>query len=120
MFVLSIRRSPRSTCTDTLFPYTTLCRSPVTKIEDGKTKVLPQPSADPAADAPAAVRNRQQVLAETPRVAIDTPALSGSINLKGPRIDDLILKDYNQTVAKDSAPIRLQIGRASCRKRGCK
>src|SRR3546814_5065401 len=59
---------------------------PVTKIEDGKTKVLPQPSADPAADAPAAVRNRQQVLAETPRVAIDTPALSGSINLKGPRI----------------------------------
>ncbi|RIA36733.1 protein translocase subunit yidC [Hephaestia caeni] len=80
---------------------------PVTTIKDGKTEVLPQPSADPAADAPAAVRNRQQVLAETPRVAIDTPALSGSINLKGPRIDDLILKDYNQTVAKDSAPIRL-------------
>ncbi|HVI99050.1 MAG TPA: membrane protein insertase YidC [Sphingomonas sp.] len=80
---------------------------PVTKIEDGKTKIVPQPQADPAADAPAAVRNRQQVLAETPRVAIDTPALSGSINLKGPRIDDLILKDYKQTVAKDSAPIRL-------------
>ncbi len=80
---------------------------PATKIEGGETKAIPQPSADPAADAPAAVRDRQVVLAETPRVPIETPSLSGSINLKGPRIDDLVLKNYNETVAKDSAPIRL-------------
>lgn len=80
---------------------------PVTKVEDGKSKPLPQPQADPTADSPAALRSRQAVLAESPRVRIDTPTLKGSINLKGARIDDLVLTQYKETVAKDSAPIRL-------------
>ncbi|WP_310596241.1 membrane protein insertase YidC [Sphingomonas sp.] len=80
---------------------------PVTRIEKGKSKVLPQPSADPTADNPAALRNRDLVLRETPRVAIDTPTLKGSINLKGARIDDLVLVKYKETIAKDSPPIRL-------------
>ena len=37
-------------------------------------------------------------LAASPRVAIDTPSLKGSIALKGARIDDLTLKDYRETV----------------------
>ena len=41
------------------------------------------------------------------RVAIDTPTLKGSINLKGARIDDLVLTQYKETIAKDSPPIRL-------------
>jgi YidC/Oxa1 family membrane protein insertase len=41
------------------------------------------------------------------RVAIDTPRLSGSINLVGARIDDIELKDYRETVKKDSGPVRL-------------
>ncbi len=80
---------------------------PATKIVDGKQVPLPKPEADPTADSPAAIRDRRVVLAETPRVAIDTPRLKGSINLKGARIDDLVLLDYKETVAKDSAPIRL-------------
>ena len=80
---------------------------PATKIVDGKQVPLPKPEADPTADTPAAIRDRRVVLAETPRVAIDTPRLKGSINLKGARIDDLVLLDYKETVAKDSAPIRL-------------
>ncbi|TKD50282.1 membrane protein insertase YidC [Sphingomonas baiyangensis] len=80
---------------------------PVTRIEAGETKVLPNPAADPAADAPQAIRDRNVVLAETPRVRIDTPTLSGSINLKGARIDDLVLKNYDQTIAENSPPIRL-------------
>ena len=80
---------------------------PVTKIEDGKTKVVPNPGADPTADTPGALRDRRVVLAETPRVRIDTPALAGSINLKGARLDDLILKRYDETVAKNSPPIHL-------------
>ncbi|KQT33646.1 preprotein translocase YidC [Sphingomonas sp. Leaf412] len=80
---------------------------PVTKIVDGKSKPLPQPQADPAADGPAAIRDRRAVLAETPRIRIDTPRLSGSINLRGARIDDLVLKRHRETVAKDSPPIRL-------------
>jgi YidC/Oxa1 family membrane protein insertase len=80
---------------------------PATKIVDGKSKALPQPGADPTADGPAAIRDRRAVLAESPRVRIQTPRLQGSINLRGARIDDLVLTDYKETVAKNSAPIRL-------------
>ncbi|HWU96466.1 MAG TPA: membrane protein insertase YidC, partial [Sphingomonas sp.] len=47
------------------------------------------------------------VLAESPRVAIETPSLKGSINLKGARIDDLVLVKYDETTAKNSPPIHL-------------
>jgi YidC/Oxa1 family membrane protein insertase len=77
------------------------------KVEAGQTKVAANPGADPAADTPRANRDRAVVLRETPRVTIDTPSLKGSINLKGARIDDLELKRHKETVAKDSAPIRL-------------
>ncbi|UIJ44386.1 membrane protein insertase YidC [Sphingomonas cannabina] len=80
---------------------------PVTKIEGGKTKVVTQPGATPAADSATALRDRQTVLREAPRVRIDTPTLSGSINLKGARFDDLVLKTYKETIAKNSPPIRL-------------
>ncbi|KQU55931.1 preprotein translocase YidC [Sphingomonas sp. Leaf339] len=80
---------------------------PATKIVDGKQVALPKPGADPTADSPAAIRDRQLVLRESPRVRIETPTLRGSINLRGPRIDDLVLVGYNETVAKNSAPIRL-------------
>lgn len=80
---------------------------PVTKIVDGKTQVLPGKTADPTADTPAATRDRRVVLAETPRVTIDTPTMLGSINLKGARIDDLVLKKYRETIAKNAPPVRL-------------
>ena len=80
---------------------------PATKLQDGKSRPLPNPGADPTADSPGALRDRQVVLAESPRVRIETPALRGSINLKGARIDDLVLIRYKETVAKDSPPIRL-------------
>ncbi|KRB81327.1 preprotein translocase YidC [Sphingomonas sp. Root710] len=89
---------------DRFFP---VAKPPVTKIQGGKEQVLPQPGADPAADSPGAIRARNVVLGETPRVAIDTPKLAGSINLKGARIDDLVLKSYKETLKKNSPPIRL-------------
>ncbi len=60
-----------------------------------------------AADGTAIVRYRTKVLAETPRIAIETPALKGSINLTGARIDDLVLLRHRETVAKNSDPVRL-------------
>ena len=69
------------------------------------TKVTP--GATPATDTPAALRDRAVVLADSPRVAIDTPSLKGSINLKGARIDDLELVKYDETTSKKSPPIRL-------------
>jgi YidC/Oxa1 family membrane protein insertase len=81
---------------------------PATKMVDGKQVALPpKPGADPTADSPAAVRDRRVVLAESPRVQIETPTLRGSINLRGARIDDLVLVGYKETVARNSDPIRL-------------
>jgi len=53
------------------------------------------------------VLSRQDAIAASGRVAIDTPRLSGSINLTGGRIDDLVLKDYRATVEPNSPNIEL-------------
>jgi YidC/Oxa1 family membrane protein insertase len=50
---------------------------------------------------------RDQAKAQSPRIAVDTPALSGSIALKGARIDDLWLKRFTQTADKNSPPVEL-------------
>lgn len=62
------------------------------------------PSGTPAAQARVPV---EAAVAQGPRVQIRTPVLSGSINLAGARIDDLVLTRYRQTVKKDSPDIRL-------------
>jgi YidC/Oxa1 family membrane protein insertase len=65
----------------------------------------------PAAAAPApavnAVLPREQAIAASPRVKIDTPRLIGSIALKGGRIDDLALVKYRETVDPTSPAIVL-------------
>ena len=78
-----------------------------TKVVNGQQQALPQPGAQPAADAPKAMQSRAAVLGATPRVRIVTPSLNGSINLKGAQIDDLVLLKQRQTIAKDSPPVRL-------------
>ena len=50
---------------------------------------------------------REAALAASQRVAIDTPSLKGSINLKGGRIDDLLLADYHVTVEPTSPLVEL-------------
>ena len=47
------------------------------------------------------------MIAASPRVAIGTPRLSGSIALKGARLDDLSLTQYRETVDPKSPPIVL-------------
>jgi len=51
--------------------------------------------------------SREQALAASQRVKIETPSLGGSINLVGARIDDLLLKEYHLTVEKNSPNIDL-------------
>lgn len=50
---------------------------------------------------------RDQAVAATPRVAIDSPALKGSLSLAGARIDDLFLKQYKETLKADSPNVEL-------------
>lgn len=66
-----------------------------------------QPSVPGAGTAVPTGQGRQAALASSQRVNIDTPRLSGSINLTGARIDDLVLKDYRVTVEPDSPNIEL-------------
>ena len=79
---------------------------------------LPQATVQPpgiptggTAPAPGAVtatpQARATVLAASPRVRIVTPKLSGSINLKGARFDDLELPTYRETLDKNSPAVRL-------------
>ena len=50
---------------------------------------------------------RQAAIAASPRVPIATPALNGSLSLRGARIDDLYLVGYRQTLDKSSPPVEL-------------
>jgi YidC/Oxa1 family membrane protein insertase len=59
---------------------------PATKTVNGKQVPTPQPQVSPGAPSAAAGRDLKAVLPETPRVAIATPRLAGSVNLKGARI----------------------------------
>jgi YidC/Oxa1 family membrane protein insertase len=52
--------------------------------------------------APVVTATRAEALNASPRIPIDTPAVTGSINLVGARIDDLHLMDYRETVEPDS------------------
>ncbi|MFB2533133.1 membrane protein insertase YidC [Paracoccus sp. p4-l81] len=81
----------------------------VTQTADGQTTaapVLPDGTAavQPAQPAPDSVA---AAIASAPRVAVDTPKLVGSISLLGGRVDDLRLKDYNETLAAGSPLVRL-------------
>ncbi|MGU3360532.1 membrane protein insertase YidC [Methylobacterium sp. M6A4_1b] len=68
----------------------------------------PVPGTLPGASgAGAGVMPREAAIARSPRVAIDTPALAGSIALKGGRIDDVSLKSYHETVDDKSPRIVL-------------
>jgi YidC/Oxa1 family membrane protein insertase len=71
----------------------------------------PAPSAtapattQPASAAPAI--SRAAALEATPRIRIESPRISGSISLKGARIDDLALEKYRETVDPKSPAIVL-------------
>jgi YidC/Oxa1 family membrane protein insertase len=75
-----------------------------------------QTAATPAGSAPASsasvstapiVSRETAIAAAGPRIKIDTPRLSGSIALKGTRIDDLALVQFRETVDPASPPIVL-------------
>ncbi|MGE3989287.1 membrane protein insertase YidC [Pseudorhodoplanes sp.] len=50
---------------------------------------------------------REAVLAASPRVAIETPTINGSVSLRGGRIDDVSLIKYRETVDPKSPAIVL-------------
>ncbi len=75
----------------------------------------PAAGAAPSANAPASNQpvstapavDRDTAIASVPRVKIETPRVSGSISLKGARIDDLSLVQFRDTVDPTSPAIVL-------------
>ncbi|WP_037501985.1 membrane protein insertase YidC [Sphingomonas jaspsi] len=79
-------------------------KPPVAKTAEAPTvDAAPAPAAAPAPK----LQDVKTVLAAGRRVAIDTPSLKGSIDLKGARFDDLLLVKQRVTADKNSDPVRL-------------
>jgi YidC/Oxa1 family membrane protein insertase len=79
--------------------------------EIAQTTTTPAPAATGAvvpgtAQAPVAI-TRDQALGSSPRVKIETPDVTGSINLTGAQIDDLHLTHYRETIDPKSPTITL-------------
>jgi YidC/Oxa1 family membrane protein insertase len=65
------------------------------------------PNAGIQPTSPEAIRTREQALAQSPRIRVNTKSLSGSIALTGGRIDDVVLKGYRETTDPTSPNIVL-------------
>ena len=82
--------------------------TPVTDALSTKTTLVqnaPRPNFDVATPGtePMAVPEPK----DTPRLKIAAPRVQGSINLRGARLDDLVLKEYHEEVDKASPLVRL-------------
>jgi YidC/Oxa1 family membrane protein insertase len=77
-------------------------------LEPGRRKPnVGHPAGVPITGYEESVLSRNAAIALSPRVAIDTPQIRGSISLVGARIDDVALRHYHQTVDKTSPAIEL-------------
>ena len=98
-----------------LFGYETFIMGPAEKRKEAEArqavalqqKLHPGVPLAPGAAPQAVYLPLQQALAASPRVKIDTPTLTGSVALKGGRIDDLDLKGYHETTDSKSPLVSL-------------
>jgi YidC/Oxa1 family membrane protein insertase len=68
---------------------------------------LPATALPPSPPGAVGAETVSEALGASSRLAIDTPSVGGSIDLKGGKLDDLVLKDYHETISKESPLIRL-------------
>ena len=81
---------------------TVLPHQPVTVAVQPQAQPVPKPIA-----ATTVFHDRKELIQNSTRVPLQTPDLSGSINLKGARFDDLILTQYRETTKEDSPQVIL-------------
>ena len=73
-----------------------------------QARQAPTEPLPPGIGSPAPTQGAQppeRVAAE--HLPIETPRLGGSLNLRGARLDDLVLKNYRETVAPNSPLVRM-------------
>jgi YidC/Oxa1 family membrane protein insertase len=74
---------------------------------DAESRSTLADSAGGTAAMPAAGGDDATTAVAAPRITIDAPQIAGSISLAGLRIDDVVLRDYQETQAEDSPKIQL-------------
>ncbi len=96
---------------DYFYAFPEMERQRQAQLQEQRMAKIPKLGApDKAASGAAPVKvalSRAEALALSPRVAVDTRTISGSIALKGGRIDDVSLKNYRETVDPTSPIITL-------------
>jgi YidC/Oxa1 family membrane protein insertase len=94
-----------------LIVYQVFVLGPAAKRKEAEARAQQAVAAAQAREHPAAAPvvtiSRAQALAASPRVRIDTPALTGSISLRGALIDDLDLRGYHVTTDNRSPLVEL-------------
>ncbi len=73
----------------------------------GAAPASPTPQVPAQSAAPVEQKSREAIIASNERIAIDTPRIKGSIDLKGGRIDDVSLAQFHETVDPSSPAIVL-------------
>ncbi len=81
--------------------------TPSAKPEGGRNLVAPEVQETPLPQAPPTLENR-----EARQIRVETPLYTAVFTEKGGALDDLILKDYHETTAKDS-PLKDMIPEAA-------
>jgi YidC/Oxa1 family membrane protein insertase len=80
-------------------------KAPATESGIKAPAAVPEGTVPGAAPMPA--QSREAALNASPRLAVETPSLRGSIALKSGRIDDLVLVKYHETVDPNSPNVVL-------------
>ena len=88
-----------------LFPQKAPTQNTINKINE---QIQPATSIDDSNNiANQVIKSKEEIINLYERVIINTPSLSGSINLKGAILDDLILLKYNEKLNDNSKKITL-------------
>src|SRR3546814_18903504 len=112
-----IRRPPRSTRTDTLFPYTTLFRSEA--IDRMTTDIAVQPFQFLVSETEIGLAHRQQIGA---LIGIAVPAAEGEVGIEGGALTIPALRVHEHAVDQQRVALPFvpkEIGRASGGERCC-
>ena len=74
---------------------------------------IPMPSTIGAGTADGGEKTRGAAVTENRRIPVDSPSLTGSINLENGRIDDVVLRNFRESVDPTSDKITLLSPRGS-------
>ena len=76
-------------------------------LQDQKDLILTAPENNTQSQKEVETSIIENEVVNAPRISIDTPSIEGSISLAGARIDDIVLKNYQQNLDPQSSKIRL-------------